>query len=126
MTMSDRPSSRTRAASRGTGLGAFAYGVLGSAMIAAALLVSAILDSRPAAAQSACGDRAAVLKNLERARSETPLAMGLSTEGTMIEGLVSSAGNWTILVTYPNRQSCLVAAGENWESMPAVASGPRV
>ena len=115
---------RTRPRTRS--FGAFAQGVLGSAAIAAAMLFGAIVDSRPAAAQTACGDRADFLKNLERLHSETPQAIGLSTDGALLEILVSSAGSWTILVTYPNRQTCLFAAGENWESVPVVASGHRV
>lgn len=115
-----RTSPRTRS------FGAFAQGVLGSVAIFALLLFGAIVDSRPAAAQAACGDRANILKTLEQLHSETPQAIGLSTDGALLEILVSSAGSWTILVTYPNRQTCLFAAGENWERVPVVASGSRV
>jgi hypothetical protein len=44
--------------------------------------------------------------------------MGLSSTGSMLEVLTSPAGiSWTIITTLPNGMSCLVAAGENWESM---------
>ena len=125
MVLRDRHVIQTQTGSRTASLGALTRGVLASAVIAASLLLGAMLDSRPAAAQAACGERADILKNLERVHSETRQAMGLSIDGTVLEVLVSSAGNWTILVTHPNRLTCLVAAGEYWESVPVVASGPR-
>ena len=50
--------------------------------------------------------------------------MGLSADGKLIEVLVSSTGSWSLLVNYPNRVTCVVAVGENWERLPAVATGP--
>ena len=52
------------------------------------------------------------------------MAMGLSVDGRVIELLVSSTGSWSILMSYPSRMTCLVATGDYWESLPALATGP--
>ena len=124
MIMGNRRITQTQTGFRTASLGVLDRGVLASAVVALSLLLGAMLDSRPPAAQAACGERAFILKNLERTHSEMPQAMGLSTEGTVIEVLVSSAGSWTILITYPNRLTCLVATGAYWESLPTLATGP--
>lgn len=90
--------------------------------VAISLLLYEIFDIRPAAAQTACGDRAAILDDLARFHLETPQAIGLSADGKVIEILVSPSGSWSILVNHPNRQSCVVAIGENWQSLPNVAT----
>jgi hypothetical protein len=41
--------------------------------------------------------------------------VGLGADGGVIE--VPPAGGWTMLVTYPERPTCVVAMGEAWEMM---------
>lgn len=89
----------------------------------------ALATAVPAAAQQAnvCGKRPDVLGQLSARHSEAPTAMGLSSNGHMVEVLASPAGaTWTIIVTLPNGLSCLMAVGEHWEAVkPVVASvGP--
>ena len=124
MAMCDTPPSVTRTRTRTESSRKFNLGVLGSMVIAAAMLVSTMLVSQPAAAQSACGERANILQNLERVHSETPRALGLSADGKLLKILVSPTGSWTILVSYPGRLTCLVAAGEDWERLPVLPTGP--
>jgi len=71
------------------------------------------------AAQAApvCGDRDAILKNLEQRHEELPSAVGLSADGGVLEILVAPDGGWTILVTYPKRPTCVLAVGEAWQSL---------
>ena len=77
-----------------------------------------------AAQQSYCTDRVSALKRLSSEYSEAPIAMGLANNGGVIEVLADSAGKtWTILITSPRGQTCLVAAGEAWEALPIVALG---
>ena len=84
--------------------------------------------SLPASAQQVpCGKRGDVLKQLSVRHSEAPTAMGLSSTGNMVEVLTSRAGgSWTIITTTPNGMSCLVAAGENWESVKPFVVGSGV
>ena len=94
--------------------------------VLAALVV--IGFSLPASAQqSVCGKRGDILKQLSIRYSEAPAAMGLASTGGMVEVLTSPAGgSWTIIMTMPNGMSCLVAAGENWESVKPLVVGSGV
>ena len=89
--------------------------------VAISLLLHEIFDIRPAAAQTVCGDRAVILENLAKFHSERPRAIATSVDGKLLEVVVSSTGSWSILLTRPNRRTCVVATGEGWESLPAVA-----
>ena len=81
--------------------------------------------SLPATAQNICTARAEVLGHLDSKFSEAPVAMGLANNGGVIEVLSSGTGTtWTIIITMPNGVTCLLAAGESWESLPLIAAGP--
>jgi hypothetical protein len=80
--------------------------------------------SLPATAQTVCGERTKFLKHLSSGYSEAPVAMGLVSNGSILEVLASKDGSWTIIVTQPDGTSCVVAAGEAWEDMPQLAMGP--
>ena len=55
------------------------------------LFVSALFAARPAFAQQLCGERTVILKDLASSYSEKPQAMGLSSDGKLVEVLVSSS-----------------------------------
>ena len=87
-----------------------------------------VLWSLPALAQQQppCVKRADFLKHLRANYDESPVAMGLTAGGGLLEVIVSETGTWTIIVTTPNGISCGVATGEGWESVSkVVADGPR-
>ena len=66
------------------------------------------------------------MSQLENKYSEKPVAFGLANNGGAIEVLTTEDGStWTIVITLPNGMTCLVAAGEDWESFPKVTWGPR-
>ena len=95
--------------------------------IALVLSTVLLLGAAPAAAQQlACTDRSDVVKHLSSEYSEKPVAMGLANNGGVIEILSSKTGkSWTIILTMPNGISCMIAAGESWESLPtAFKTGP--
>lgn len=78
----------------------------------------------PALAQPACGERNLVLKGLAQQFSEAPAAMGLSDSGTVVELFNSPKGDtWTIIVTMPSGQSCMLMSGAGWENIPFMARG---
>lgn len=95
--------------------------------IAAALFVA--IASLPASAQQRqCTQRPNIVGHLAKKFSETPVAIGLSSNGGIIEVFSSEkSGSWTIIITMPDGNSCLMAAGENWERIQTVAKlGPDV
>ena len=53
--------------------------------------------------------------------SETPVAHGLTNANDrLIELFASKDGEtWTLIITYPDGQSCFITAGHNWRmTMP--------
>ncbi|MHA1566784.1 MAG: hypothetical protein ACTSX7_15845 [Alphaproteobacteria bacterium] len=81
-----------------------------------ALALTAPFISNTAQAQRMCGDHTEILEALEQKHKETVHAIGIAQGGGLLEILVSPAGGWTILVTYPQRSTCVVAAGQDWSS----------
>lgn len=100
-------------------------------MLKTALLVTfvGLILSLPVQAQQAqniCTERSEVLGHLATKYSEAPVAMGLANNGGIIEVLSSGSGtSWTIIITMPNGVSCMLAAGESWESLPVVSKEPK-
>lgn len=90
-----------------------------------ALLAAAFVAviSLPGAAKTVCGDRDTFLARLGKTYAEQPVAMGLTSDGTVMEVLTSDTGTWTILVTYPDGRTCMIAAGDSWEPVAVPASG---
>jgi hypothetical protein len=64
-----------------------------------------------------CGERDVLLEQFAMQHRETPQALGLGADGGVIEVLVGPDGGWTMLVTYPQRPTCVVAMGEAWEML---------
>ena len=73
----------------------------------------------PALAQAQCGPREQIVKSLGENFKETPIGMGVTQPGQVLELFASSSGSWTMVVTTPNGTSCLIAAGENWDTVRA-------
>lgn len=78
----------------------------------------------PATAQTVCGEREKFIDHLSSSYKEAPAAIGLASNGNVLEVLTSHGGTWTIIVTRPNGMSCVVASGEAWEDLPKLALGP--
>jgi hypothetical protein len=98
-------------------------------LITAAIAGAALLGSMtPAAAQSpqACAKRIDIIKHLTGQFHETPVAIGLSDNGSLLEILASTDGKtWTLLFSLPTGMSCLMATGQDWQALPRVAEvGP--
>lgn len=85
----------------------------------AAVITALLLITSPALAQSVCGDRAKVVSGLAEKYQEVPAAFGIIEEKNLLEVLVSGTGSWTILVTRPDGRTCIAAAGQSWEQVPA-------
>ncbi len=88
--------------------------------------VMAIMVATPASAQAVCGDRNEIVARLESGYQEKSSAMGVSTNGGLVELYTSEKGTWTLMLTQPNGTSCLIAAGNNWESLSDPKSASQV
>ncbi|OHC74867.1 MAG: hypothetical protein A3G18_10350 [Rhodospirillales bacterium RIFCSPLOWO2_12_FULL_58_28] len=94
-------------------------------VLLSALLLWQSASPSPAQAQTACGERSDALFRLEKDFSEAPVAMGLASNGSVIEVFASKAGTFTIIMTRPDGVSCLMLSGENWEELPAQLAGAK-
>ena len=72
-----------------------------------------------------CDQRDKVLRILQQKYGESPVAIGVTHNGGLVEVLTTGNGNtWSIIVTTPQGMSCLVAAGEGWRSEPPGGTDP--
>ncbi len=85
---------------------------LGVGVIAISLLMAAT-----ASAQMVCGERSVMVDGLLKNYAEAPVSIGLASNGSVIEVFASPDRSWTIVMTRPNGLSCVVAAGEDWETL---------
>lgn len=79
-------------------------------------LMSCLMISA-AAAHMDCAQRSLVVDKLLVEFKEKQVALGLDSGGRVIELFISSTGNFTILVSYTDGQSCVAATGEGWQTV---------
>ncbi len=70
-----------------------------------------------------CSARTDVLTQLKGNYAEKPRAMGLASNGFVVEVLSSEDGTWTIIITQPDGLTCLMATGKHWQPVIAKAKG---
>jgi hypothetical protein len=87
---------------------------------------TALLAAPASSAENVCGKRDDIVSRLENGYQEFNSAMGMSTNGGLVELYTSDNGTWTLMLTQPDGVSCLIAAGENWESFNAAKSASQV
>ena len=89
-------------------------------MYSMALLALAVfLVSSAAVAQVSCGQRDKIVEWLAVEYKEAPIATGVSSKGSLIEVLSTHDGDtWTVIVTSPDGNSCLIASGQGWRAKP--------
>ena len=74
----------------------------------------------------ACTDRGAALAHLSKKYAEEPVAIGLASNGGVLEVLSTNNGQtWTILLTMPSGMACMLATGEDWERVNPTVTGSR-
>lgn len=100
--------------------------VLG-ALFAATVMFGSAIAAKPAASQEALtmwNDRNVVVEALANTYSEAPRALGITSEGAVLELFTAGEGEtWTITVTLPNGKSRVIATGEHWITRPVLAKG---
>lgn len=89
-------------------------------LLTTALLVAAIAPTYASAqGRPNCGSRDVIVSRLQDHYGEQRTGAGLTPNNGMLEVFSSAEnGTWTILMTMPTGQSCLVAAGESWQDAP--------
>lgn len=96
-------------------------------LIAVSLLFATLAMPAAADESMACGKRDEMLGHLAGKYHEQPVAMGLATNGSLVEILASTAGDsFTIVYTTPAGLTCMMAAGSNWEYIPFQRSETKI
>lgn len=78
--------------------------------------------------QPKCDTRANILAYAEERLKETPVVIGVSSAGTLIEVLASEGGTtWSIISSAPNGGlTCVLTVGESLHVFPLELFGPRL
>lgn len=76
-----------------------------------------ILATQSAFAAPNCGPREVVVAQLADRFDESRRGLGMAGTAALVEMFVSDSGSWTITVTTPNGQTCLLASGQEWEML---------
>ena len=86
-----------------------------------ALSVSAATSPPQADAATQCAPRADMVQALDDRFQESQTAQGVVNPNVVMEVFVSEQGTWTILATGTDGNSCVISAGEGWETTIAAA-----
>ena len=76
----------------------------------------------PASAQT-CGPRDQLVAQLTEKYKEISRGVGLTSATQVVEFWSSkTTGSFSVLVTYPNGTTCILATGSNWTEAPTLAA----
>ncbi len=74
-------------------------------------------------AEVICAQRDEMLRRLEVEYGAARQGWGLRGQGMLMEvWSVPTTGNWTLVQTYPDGRSCILAFGQDWEGPEPPAS----
>lgn len=96
-------------------------------LVGAVMLITNAMAAKPAGAQEAqmiWAERAVVVQELEKTYTEIPRALGVTSDGSILELFSGPDGQtWTLVVTLPNGMSRVIASGESWITRPLPPKG---
>jgi hypothetical protein len=91
-------------------------------MAVAAVGISTSVAAANAAGQ--CAARTDIIKALGDKFHESEAGRGLISPNVVLEIFISDQGSWTVLASDTKGQSCIVSAGEGWDSPTITAAMP--
>ena len=94
----------------------------------AASLVSTVAVAEPpspAAAQAPCKPWREVAQYLGERYSEHPVAVGLQSDGSLLQVYAATTtSTWTLVSMRPDGMACLIGAGKAWELLATPKTDP--
>ena len=66
----------------------------------------------------ACAKQDKMMENLRINHKERVIAMGVTKRGLMIQLMEANNGSWTLLLTSPTGNACILETGDAWEMIP--------
>jgi hypothetical protein len=91
------------------------------------------LSAEPAAAQALpqaggalpCKPWQELAKELGHRYAERPVALGLQSNGNLLQVFASEAtGTWTLVTMHPSGMACLIGVGDSWEMLSKPDADP--
>ena len=81
--------------------------------------------ANPANAQRNCAERAGIVARLAGDKyNETQIGIGMHAQaGAVVELWMSEDGGWSILLSLPDGQTCMMAAGKGWQALSISGEG---
>lgn len=90
-------------------------------LFALSLGFAGLILATHAAEAAQCAPREQVIAGLATGYDEVRRGAGLTAgpdgQAQVLEIFASEAGSWTVVVTMPDGQTCLVASGQAWEAV---------
>lgn len=87
-------------------------------IIFAVAFATCLLFATAAQATPQCGQRSQIIGYLAKTYQEAPVGIGVTGKGALVELLTDkNSKTWSILITYPNGVTCLIASGEGWRDL---------
>jgi hypothetical protein len=93
-----------------------ATAVLAGLLLSASAQTSNTYTETQADSTNVCGVRNDLVQRLSSEFRENQAAVGMLHESAILEVFVSDQGSWTILATGTDGRSCVLAAGQDWET----------
>ncbi|MCA0922423.1 hypothetical protein [Pseudooceanicola nanhaiensis] len=78
--------------------------------------VPGLLHAQSPIAEVICDSPDRMRDRLERRNGAAPRAIGLRGPDELVELWTDPRGDWTMVITYAEGRSCIVAMGEDWQS----------
>jgi len=92
-------------------------------MVRIILSAALIATATPLTAEIVCAPRAELIEKLTAAYGEARQGMGMRGAESIMELWASDAtGSWSVVMTYTDGRSCIVAAGDDWTDDPAIVA----
>ena len=88
-------------------------------IIAALAALTFAVSSQSTLAQPQCNKRDTIVAQLSKKHKEQQAAMGVTADGRLLEvwGRYET-GSFTVLMTWPDMRSCVIASGQQLEVQP--------
>ena len=97
----------------------------GVALVAALLTTAVAAEPVPQAAQTSCKPWKEVAHYLGEHYSEHPVAVGLQSDGSLLQVYAAqNASTWTLVNMRPDGMACLISAGKSWEELAKPNTDP--
>jgi hypothetical protein len=98
--------------------------VIATAIVLMLAIGVMVIGPRWAQAQTVCGKRAEIIKNLSDKYNEKSTSLGIVNGTNVVELLTSPGGKtWTIIVSEPSGRTCFVSSGSDWTQGQIGAEG---